>query len=214
MKTINVEKIKKIWLNVFPFIFWLGAFVLSFTEYVVVQLDYNGTYKYKKKFGFTDLFSGNPQIIALLGVILMLVCLLVIPKTMLKKRKSGDGLGLMFMPLGLLGIFHILCTIENDKDLEIGIIFGVILFIVSALATFKKYIKYVNFLCIIMILAGFFTLLAGFMPYCFNKIPFLVGEQVAFTKYFYVSYFSRDVFLLLSFGTFCDKISTKYSEIK
>ena len=67
---------------------------------------------------------------------------------------------------------------------------------------------------IIMILAGFFTLLAGFMPYCFNKIPFLVGEQVAFTKYFYVSYFSRDVFLLLSFGTFCDRISTKYSEIK
>lgn len=218
MKNNKYDKIKNIWLNVFPIVFLCLSIVLSFVNFVLIQLEFGDTYKYKNELRFTNMLNGNPQIIAFIGILLLIPCFFIVPKTIYKKRKNGDGLGIMFMPLGLLGIYHILSAIENDKDLEIGIIYGLLLFVISGLATFKKYIKYVNGICMIMILVGLFTLLAGFMPYCFNKTPFLVeyenGQRIAFTRYYYISYYIRDIFLLLSFGTFCDKISNKYAEMK
>lgn len=199
--------------KVLPVILAFLALGFSFFRYILVKLEAYGKSYYRHQLDFTTFFDGNPNIISILAVLCMLACFLVIPGSMMKKRKSGDGLGLMFMPLGLLGIFQVLCTVENVKDMPVGIGFGIVLFIISALGTFRAYIKYVPHLCIVMVFVAFFLLLAELMPYCYNKLPFAIsiGEDTfAETSYFYISYFLRDVFLLLSYSIFADRLNRIY----
>ena len=192
-KANRFEKPAKFWYFVMPYVFTGLAVLFSFL-YITV----------------------NPNIIAILGVLLMVPCLLIIPISMLKKRKSGDGLGLLFMPLGLLGIFNVLCTIENKKDMTLGIIFGIALFVISALGTFKKTIKYVNLLCCIMMIVAVYCLLAGYMPYCFvDTQKIFVSENMDYVEVenYYLSYFLRDISLLAGYGVFCARINVKYKKI-
>lgn len=199
--------------KVLPVIFALLALGFSFFRYILVKLEATGKSYYRHQLDFTTFFDGNPNVIAILACLCMLACFLVIPGSMKKKRKSGDGLGLMFMPLGLLGIFQVLCTVENNKDLAVGIAFGIVLFIISALGTFRAYMKAVPPLCIVSIFAAFFLILADMMPYCYNKLPFVldIGEDtIAETSYFYISYFLRDVFLLLSYLIYADRLKRIY----
>ncbi len=196
-----------------PVIFAILGLCFSFFRYILVKLETSSKAYFKHQIDFTTFFDGNPNIIAILGCICMLGCFLIIPSSITKKRKSGDGLGLMFMPLGLLGIFQVLCTVENVKDLPVGVGFGIALFIISALGTFKAYMKYVPKLCYLAVFVAFFLLLAELMPYCYNKLPFAIpiGDDVfAETSYFYISYFLRDVFLLLSYAIFADRLKRTY----
>ncbi|MBQ8280850.1 MAG: hypothetical protein IJZ25_00410 [Lachnospiraceae bacterium] len=203
--------------KVLPILFAVLALVCSFVRYVLVKFESGDIVFFKHNLAFTTFFDGNPNIIAILACTTMFLCFLVIPKSMMKKRKSGDGLGAMFMPLGLLGIFEVLCTIENKKDLEVGIIFGVCLFLVSAVATFKKTISWVKPMCGFMIIVSLFLILAGLMPYCYNKVPFVLSYEedgLLVSTYFYVSYFLRDIFLLMSFGIFSDKLTKIYNNME
>lgn len=206
-------KAAKFYYEVLPVIFAVLALLCSLVRFILVRVDMEGKVLYRYEVGFTTFFDGNPNIIAILGCLSMLLCFLVIPKSMKKPHKSGDGLGTMFMPLGLLGIFVVLCTIENTKDMGIGICFGVLLFLVSALGTFRKTIGIVGPACMVMVLAALFLILAGFMPYCYNKLPFIIQiseETAGISSYYYISYFVRDIFLLLSYGIFADRLKRIY----
>lgn len=213
----NAGRAARIYYSVLPVVFAVLALGCSCIRFVLVKVNMEEQILYRYEIGITTLFDGNPNIIAILGCLSMLFCFLVIPKSMKKPHKSGDGLGAMFMPLGLLGIFVVMCTIENSKDMAIGICFGVILFLISALGTFKKTIAVVKPACLFMVLAALFLLLAGFMPYCYNKLPFIIQldkETVGVSRYYYVSYFVRDLFLLLSYGIFADRIKSIYKTME
>lgn len=198
--------------RILPFILALLALVCSLLRFILVKMEVNSEAVFRHEISLTSLFDGNPNLIAILGCLCMFLCIAFIPKLMLKKRKSGDGLGLMFMPLGLLGVFTVLSTIENKKDISIGILFGVVLFIISAIGTFKKAVKFVWPLCLIMIAVATFLILAGYMPYCYNQIPY-VDEQsgtIMLGSYFYLNYYVRDILLLLSYGIFADRLTKIY----
>ena len=216
-KSEKYEKLRRFWYNVMPYVFTAGAIIFSLLYFEFVKKNENGDISSKiDKVGLTSLFDGNPNIVAILGVLCMIPCLLIIPKSILKERKNGDGLGLMFMPLGLLGIFIVMCTIENVKDEVLGITIGVALFVISALATFRKTIKYVSWLCIAMMFVAVYTLFAGYMPYCFvdtQKVLVNSNYDYVSLENYYLSYFCRDIFILMAFGTFCARISAKYKEL-
>lgn len=203
--------------KVLPIILAALALVCSFVRYVLSKFESGDIVFFKHNFAITTFFDGNPNIVAILSCATMFLCFLVVPKSMKKIRKSGDGLGVMFMPLGLLGIFEVLCTIENKKDLAVGIGFGVALFLISAIATFKKTVSWVMPMCVFMIIIAFFLILAGLMPYCYNKVPFILSYEedgLLVSTYYYLSYFLRDVFLLLSFGIFSDKLTKIYKNME
>ncbi len=213
----ELSKGSSFWYNVMPWVFTVLSLIFSIVVCYVKRIDLNGKNDFYYYTQITSVFDGNPNVIALLGIILMIPCILIIPISMMKKRKSGDGLGLMFMPLGLLGIFVVLSTIENAKDHVLGISFGVVLFVISALGTFRKTIKYVNLLCIVMMIVALYFLLAGYMPYCYSKLPrYLLSYETLEYKtgaYYYLSYFIRDLFLLAAYGVFSSKIARKYKEL-
>ncbi|MBP3237563.1 MAG: hypothetical protein J6M24_00540 [Lachnospiraceae bacterium] len=200
-----------------PYIFTAGAIIFSLLYMTMKRKSANGDWSTElENVGLTTLFDGNPNIIAIIGVLCMIPCLLIVPKSMLKERKNGDGLGLMFMPLGLLGIFDVMCTIENVKDTAIGIIFGVALFLISALATFRKTIKYVPVLCGIMIIVAIYNMIAKFMPYCFiatEKVVVSLNYDYVEVRNYYLSYFIRDILIFAGFGSFSARIAAKYKEI-
>ena len=200
-----------------PYVFTAGAIVFSLLYMTLKRKSANGDWSTSlENVGLTTFFDGNPNIIAIIGVLCMIPCLLIVPKSMLKERKNGDGLGLMFMPLGLLGIFDVLCTIENVKDTTIGIIFGVSLFLISALATFKKTIRFVPALCGIMMIVAVYNILAEFMPYCYvatQKVVVTADLDYVEVKNYYLSYFIRDLCIFAAFGSFCARISAKYKEL-
>lgn len=221
---INDSKFTTFYYSVLPLILAILATAISFIRIIIRKFEANGEIRYDNNVSITSLFDGNPNIVAILGCLCMILCVIVVPKSIKKVRKSGDGLGVMFMPLGLLGIFTVMCTIENIKDLAVGIGFGVLLFIISALGTFKKTIHLIMPLCIAMIFAALALLLMGYMPYCFNSLPYVVKltdhvtNQEEFTltvaKYYYLTYFIRDVLLLLSFGIFSDGIKRTYRKME
>ena len=209
------KKFNKFWYIYLPYILTVLAIVITCIDFEIRKYDYDAGYKFKTHLSFTNFLGGNPQIVAMLGMILMIPCLIIIPKSILKTRKSGDGLGLMFMPLGLLGIFQVLSAIENKKDMEIAIVLGVVLFVISATATFKKAMPVVGKLCLAMMFVFFFCFLADFMPYCYNTYPIYdekVSEAVTVCD-IYFSNFLRDLCILGAFGVFCDRITLKYKEL-
>lgn len=211
-----ITKLGRFWYFVVPYIFTVLSLAGSFIRFLVERIDNYGTEEWYYDLRLTSFFDGNPNIIAILGVISMFLCLLIIPKSMLKERKSGDGLGLMFIPLGFLGIFQVMCTIENVKDMVLGISFGVVLFIISALGTFKKTMKIVAPLCVVMMIAGLYCILAGYMPYCYSKLPKFINKNTLETftgEFYYVSYFVRDEFLLAAYGIFAARLTKKYKEL-
>ena len=211
-----ISKLSRFWYVYVPYLFAAGAVAFSLIRFLVKRVDNYGTKELYYDLSLTSFFDGNPNIIAILGAASMFLCLLIVPKSILKERKNGDGLGIMFIPLGFLGIFHVMSTIENVKDMGIGITFGVIAFVISALGTFRKTIKVVNPLCIAMMLAGLFCLLAGYMPYCYNKLPKFIDKETlnVFTgEFYYVSYFFRDELLFAAYGIFAARITRKYREM-
>ncbi len=219
VETVILEdgKYVRFYYEVLPVILAVLACAASFIRFLLIKLDSGDVVNFKTDVSLTSFFDGNPNIVAILGCFSIFICFLVVPKSIKKTHESGDGLGAMFMPLGLLGIFTVMCTIENLKDMAIGITFGVVLFVISALATFKKTISYVMPLCLIMILVAFFLILAGLMPYCYNRIPFALQtdtHSLAVMDYYYLSYFIRDILLLLSFGIFSDRLKRTYKKME
>ncbi|MGN0164569.1 MAG: hypothetical protein ACI39R_00155 [Lachnospiraceae bacterium] len=202
--------------TVLPLVFAILSLICSFVRYILVKFESTDNVTFSHKVSLTSFFDGNPNIIAILACLSMILCIFLIPKSMVKPHKSGDGLGAMFMPLGLLAIFEAMCTIENVKDMSIGVFFAIALFLISALGTFKKTIYLVEPLCIFMILVAFFLILAGFMPYCYNVFPFAMNEQseIIVSRYYYLSYFIRDILLLISYGLLANNIKNNYKKIE
>ncbi len=161
-----------------------------------------------------DGLIGDPNVISIIGTACMILCLVLIPKSMLKKREHGDGLGLMFMPLGLMCINNIMCALIYDNDVIIAIIFSVVCFVVSALATFKKTIRYVENSCLFLMIVAVFLFLASFGPYCYNDtLKYAIEDNSLVTwqvKQYYISYLIRDIFTFAAFGIFSSYISNTY----
>jgi hypothetical protein len=161
-----------------------------------------------------DGLIGDPNVISIIGTACMILCLALVPKSMLKKREHGDGLGLMFMPLGLMCINNIMCALIYDNDVIIAIIFSVVCFVVSALATFKKTIRYVENSCLFLMIVAVFLFLASFGPYCYNDtLKYAIEDNSLVTwqvKQYYISYLIRDIFTFAAFGIFSSYISNTY----
>ena len=154
-----------------------------------------------------DTTSGDPNILAILAVLSMFMCLIIIPKMVVKKREKGDGLGAMFMPLGLLGIFIALCAFVDAKDIAWGVVLGITLFVISALGTFKQTIKFTDWICFAMMVILLFCFIMGKMPYCFYH--FAPSSFWTRDRY-YVSYFIRDEALLAAYAILCSKVRRIY----
>lgn len=223
MKSNNSDKKNKIlaklsfaYFMVLPVVLTIVALAFTFIKFTIRKFEYSGGVKYWYDFGVTNIFAGSPQIIAFVAIIFMLACFFVIPKSMLKVRKSGDGLGLLFLPLGLLGIFEIMTAIESLKDLGIGIVFGLALFIVSALATFKKTIGIASKASAFMLVVALFLFFANFIPYCYNIAPVPINStppEMGHNLYYSINTLIRDLCFISAFGIFCDRIAGKYKEI-
>ena len=151
----------------------------------------------------SDSNAGDPNIIAIVAVLSMLVCIIAVPFTALKVRKKGDGLGVMFMPLGLLGIFEIMIGLVDAKNMPWCVVLGIVLFVISAIGTFRKCIKFVDWICLGMMVVMLICLIANLMPYCFYDLDVTNYWNI---KRYYVSYFIRDELLLASYAIVCGKI--------
>jgi hypothetical protein len=120
----------------------------------------------------------------------------------------------MFMPLGLMCINNIMCALIYDNDVIIAIIFSVVCFVVSALATFKKTIRYVENSCLFLMIVAVFLFLASFGPYCYNDtLKYAIEDNSLVTwhvKQYYISYLIRDIFTFAAFGIFSSYISNTY----
>jgi hypothetical protein len=120
----------------------------------------------------------------------------------------------MFMPLGLMCINNIMCALIYDNDVIIAIIFSVVCFVVSALATFKKTIRYVENSCLFLMIVAVFIFLASFGPYCYNDtLKYAIEDNSLVTwqvKQYYISYLIRDIFTFAAFGIFSSYISNTY----
>ncbi len=204
--------------NILPYILIIPVLFLSIVRIDIVKKTAESGIEYTKSIQMTGVINGDPNLFGLLAGISMILCFLVVPKTMKKIHKSGDGLGIMFMPLGLLCLFEVMSSIENKRMVEAGMIFGAALFIVSALGTFKKTIGIVNICCVIMAFVAIFLFLAGYSPYCYNSYSFYrydetteLNEYVV-AGYYYLGYFIRDVLLIFTYGLFSEKIKRIYNK--
>ncbi len=202
--------------NILPYILMVPILALSIVRVDIMKKTAESGIEYSKSVSITGLLNGDPNLFGLLGSITMILCFLVVPKQIKKYHKSGDGLGIMFMPLGLLCLFEVMSSIENKRMVEVGIVFGILLFVMSALGTFKKTIGIVNICCIIMAFAAIFLFLAGYSPYCYNSYSFYRYSEVTeqnehvVAGYYYLSYFIRDVLLIFTYGLFSERIKRSY----
>lgn len=212
------DRVSKFLYDILPYILMVPILALSIVRVDVMKKTAESGIEYSKSVSVTGLLNGDPNLFGFLASITMVLCFLIVPKSIKKYHKSGDGLGIMFMPLGLLCLFEVMSTIENKRMVEVGIVFGIMLFIVSALGTFKKTIGIVNICCIIMAFAAIFLFLAGYSPYCYNSYSFYRYNEVTeqnehvVAGYYYLSYFIRDVFLIFTYGLFSEKIKRSYDK--
>lgn len=208
-KEVFTNKLLMLWYVILPYILNAAATFYCVRKIFIRRHESEEGVKqisFNKSFFLLD-GAGDPNLFAFIAVLSFFACLILVPNLMLKIRKKGDGLGLMFLPCGFLGIYIIMTAIESLLDIPLGVIVGLLLFWFSAMATFRKAMPYTEACGLALMLVLTFTFLASKIPYCYYRMDEL-------NVYMYsLSYYIRDMLLLIAFTLFCGRLKTVYKYI-